>query len=77
MDPGSGLARDRVVFDWELYWCSTCVWRVSGALLTIREKQGERLVRYLAVPITAAGPQGLEPLVRAVMWVREVGKMGP
>ena len=47
-------------------------------LLTCSVKRLESVYAYLSVVhITASGLQGEKPLVDRIMWVREVGKMGP
>ena len=40
-----------------------------------RAPKRSREIPFLIVPITASGPQGVQPLVHRIMWVREVGKI--
>jgi len=48
----------------------------SFVLIDRRRKEEKKLkVPSLIVPITASGPQGEQPLVHRIMWVREVGKV--
>ena len=45
--------------------------------MTALENLREWTILHLVVLITAAGLQGVQPLVDRTMWIREVGKIDP